>query len=99
MARYDRRALDDHDPYIQHMHRHVGLRGGAARLGAMYDDLLEVLRLCPGATTVPTGQSTRRLPTDARASTRSQPAATRAQMAAATPLSLKVACKTSSVPL
>jgi predicted kinase len=53
IKRFDRRARDDDDPYIQHMHRHVGLRGGAVRLGAMYDDLLELLRRHPGATVVP----------------------------------------------
>ena len=35
------------------MRRHVGSRGGAARLGAMYDALLDLLRLLPDATVVP----------------------------------------------
>ena len=53
IARFDRRARDVDDPYVQHMHRHVGQRGGASRLGAMYDDLLEVVRRCPCAMVVP----------------------------------------------
>lgn len=53
IERFDRRARDVDDPYVQHMHRHVGLRGGAVRLGAMYDDLLELLRRYPAATVVP----------------------------------------------
>ena len=53
IERFDRRARDVDDPYLQYMHRHVGLRGGASRLGAMYDDLLEVLRRYPGATVLP----------------------------------------------
>ncbi len=53
IERFDRRARDVDDPYIQYMHRHVGMRGGAVRLGAMYDDLLEVLRRYPSATVVP----------------------------------------------
>jgi predicted kinase len=51
--RFARRARDTDDPYIRYMHRHVGLRGGTARLEAMYDDLLEVVRRCQGATVVP----------------------------------------------
>jgi predicted kinase len=53
IERFDRRARDDDDPYIQYMHHHVGLRGGAARLGVMYDALLDLLRLMPDATVVP----------------------------------------------
>jgi len=53
IERFDRRARDDDDPYIQYMHHHVGSRGGAARLGAMYDALLDLLRLVPDATVVP----------------------------------------------
>ena len=39
IERFGRRARDDDDPYIQYTHHHVGSRGGAARLGAMYDAL------------------------------------------------------------
>jgi predicted kinase len=53
IERFDRRARDDGDPYIQHMRRHVARRGGAARLGAMHDALLDLLRLLPDATVVP----------------------------------------------
>ena len=53
IERFDRRARDDDDPYIQYMHHHVGSRGGGARLGAMYDALLDLLRLLPDATVVP----------------------------------------------
>jgi len=53
IERFGRRARDDDDPYIQYMHHHVGSRGGAARLGAMYDALLDLLRLVPDATVVP----------------------------------------------
>jgi predicted kinase len=52
IERFDRRARDD-DPYIQYTRRHVGSRGGAARLGAMYDALLDLLRLVPDAAVVP----------------------------------------------
>lgn len=52
IERFGRRARDDDDPYIQYTHHHVGSRGGAARLGAMYDALLDLLRLVPDATVV-----------------------------------------------
>ncbi|MBY8850534.1 ATP-binding protein [Saccharothrix sp. MB29] len=40
--RFERRARDSDDPWVRHHHRLLGLRGGQAALGAMYDDLLEV---------------------------------------------------------
>jgi predicted kinase len=53
IERFDRRARDDDDPWIRHHHRLIGLRGGPVLLGTMYDDLLKVVRLHPGAVVVP----------------------------------------------
>jgi predicted kinase len=53
MERFDRRARDNDDPWIRHHHRLIELRGGPVVLGSMYDDLLEVVRLRPGAVVVP----------------------------------------------
>jgi hypothetical protein len=53
IERFDRRAQGNDDPWIRHHHRLVGLRGGPVLLGTMYDDLLEVVRLRPGAVVVP----------------------------------------------
>lgn len=53
IERFDRRARDDDDPWIRRHHRLVGLRGGPVLLGTMYDNLLEVMRLYPGAVVVP----------------------------------------------
>ncbi|MDU0287887.1 ATP-binding protein [Saccharothrix longispora] len=50
--RFERRARDSDDPWVRHHHRLLGLRGGQAALGAMYDDLLEVVRLRPSAVVV-----------------------------------------------
>jgi hypothetical protein len=69
IERFDRRARDDNDPWVRHHHRLVELRGGPVLLGTMYDDLLEVVRLRPGAVVVPSVagavQRTYRLLTDA----------------------------------
>lgn len=50
--RFDRRAAHDDDPWIQESRRFVAEGGGAALLGSMYDTLLDVVRLRPGAVVV-----------------------------------------------
>ncbi len=64
IERFDRRARDDDDPWVRHHHRLVG----PILLGTMYDNLLEVVRLRPGAVLVPSVagavQETYRLLTD-----------------------------------
>jgi predicted kinase len=50
--RFDQRARDNDDPWIQHHHRNVVLLGGSEVLGLMYDNLVEVLRLRPEAVVV-----------------------------------------------
>ena len=52
IERFERRALQDADPWIRHHHRLVGRRGGPDLLGSMYDDLLEVVRRRPDAVLV-----------------------------------------------
>jgi hypothetical protein len=65
IERFDRRARDDDDPWVRHHHRLVG----PILLGTMYDNLLEVVRLRPGAVLVPSvagaAQETYQLLTDA----------------------------------
>jgi predicted kinase len=53
IERFHRRAEGSDDPWIRHHHRLVELSGGPAVLGAMYDKLIEVVRLRPGAAVVP----------------------------------------------
>ncbi|WP_041290294.1 AAA family ATPase [Kribbella flavida] len=50
--RFDDRARDTDDHWVQHHHRLVALRGGSVLLGAMYDNLVEILRLRPEAVVV-----------------------------------------------
>jgi hypothetical protein len=67
IERFDRRARDDDDPWVRHHHSLIG----SVLLGIMYDDLLEVVPLRPGAVLVPSVagavQETYRLLTDALA--------------------------------
>jgi predicted kinase len=53
VERFNHRARDSTDPWIRHHHRLIGLRGGSVVLETMYDGLLEVVRLRPGAVVVP----------------------------------------------
>jgi predicted kinase len=53
IERFNRRARDSDDPWIRHHHRLIELGGGPVVLGTMYDNLLEVVRLRPGAVVVP----------------------------------------------
>jgi predicted kinase len=53
IERFERRARDSDDPWIRHHHRLVRLGGGPVLLGTMYDDLMEVVRRCPGVVVVP----------------------------------------------
>jgi hypothetical protein len=48
----DSHARDSDDPWIRHHHRLIELGGGPVVLGTMYDNLLEAVRLCPGAVVV-----------------------------------------------
>ncbi|MEV4316126.1 AAA family ATPase [Actinocrispum sp. NPDC049592] len=48
IERFDRRARDSNDPWIQYHHGRVG----PERLGRMYDDLMEVVRQRSGAVVV-----------------------------------------------
>ncbi|GIF08237.1 AAA family ATPase [Actinoplanes siamensis] len=52
IERFNHRAMDSDDPWIKHHHRLIELGGGASVLGAMYDNLLEVVRLRPSAVVV-----------------------------------------------
>ncbi|MBP2479237.1 putative kinase [Crossiella equi] len=52
-ARFERRARASADEWVRYHHRLVGQRGGAELLGAMYDNLVEVLRSRPDAVVVP----------------------------------------------
>ncbi|WFE62912.1 AAA family ATPase [Micromonospora sp. WMMD714] len=53
IERFHRRARDSDDAWIRHHHRLVARAGGSTVLGIMYDDLMEVVRLRPGAVLVP----------------------------------------------
>ncbi len=53
IARFHRRARDSDDPWIRHHYELLELRGGAVALGAMYDQLTDVVRLLPDAVVVP----------------------------------------------
>jgi predicted kinase len=53
IERFNRRAQDSDDPWIRHHHRLIELGGGPAALGAMYDTLLDLVRLRPGTVVVP----------------------------------------------
>jgi predicted kinase len=53
IERFNRRAHDSDDPWIRHHHRLIELSGGPVALGAMYDNLVEVVRLRPDAVVVP----------------------------------------------
>jgi predicted kinase len=53
VERFHDRARDNDDPWVRHHHRLVEVLGGREVLGVMYDDLLEVVRLRPGAVVVP----------------------------------------------
>lgn len=53
IERFNRRAQDSDDPWIRHHHRLIEAGGGPVVLGTMYDNLMEVLRLRPGAVVVP----------------------------------------------
>lgn len=52
IERFDHRAQHDDDPWVQHSRRFIALHGGPARLGSMYDALLEIKRLRPAALVV-----------------------------------------------
>lgn len=51
--RFDQRAREDDDPWVQFHHRNVVELGGSEVLGLMYDNLIEVLRSRPAAVVVP----------------------------------------------
>jgi predicted kinase len=51
--RFEQRARDNDDPWIQYHHGNVEQLGGSEVLGLMYDNLMEVLRLRPEAVVVP----------------------------------------------
>jgi predicted kinase len=53
IERFNRRAQDSDDPWTRHHHRLIELGGGPVVLGTMYDNLMEVVRLRPGAVVVP----------------------------------------------
>ncbi|MEU8820470.1 ATP-binding protein [Actinoplanes sp. NPDC048796] len=53
IERFERRAQETGDPWIRHHHRLIERAGGAAALKAMYDNLIEVVRLRPGTVVVP----------------------------------------------
>ena len=53
IERFNRRARDSDDPWVRHHHRLIELRGGSVLLGTLYDNLMEVVRLHPGAAVVP----------------------------------------------
>jgi len=53
IERFGRRARDSDDPWIRHHHRLVERGGGPVVLAGMYDNLMEVVRLRPGAVVVP----------------------------------------------
>ncbi|WNV87417.1 AAA family ATPase [Umezawaea sp. Da 62-37] len=53
VRRFDDRARDSVDPWIRHHHRLIGLSSGSVVLETMYDSLVEVMRLRPGAVVVP----------------------------------------------
>lgn len=51
--RFHHRARNTDDPWIRHHHRLLERAGGSAVLGAMYDNLLEVVRLRPATIVLP----------------------------------------------
>jgi hypothetical protein len=53
IERFNRRARDSDDPWIRHHHRLIELGGGSTVLGAMYDNLVKVVRLRPATVVVP----------------------------------------------
>ena len=53
IMRFDRRAQESEDLWIRHHHRLIELGGGPVLLGTMYDNLMGVVRLRPGAVIVP----------------------------------------------
>ncbi|MFB9446955.1 AAA family ATPase [Dactylosporangium vinaceum] len=53
IERFNRRARDSDDPWIRHHHRLIELGGGPRALGAMYDNLMELVRRRPAAVVVP----------------------------------------------
>ncbi|MEU1883963.1 AAA family ATPase [Micromonospora sp. WMMD987] len=53
IERFHRRARDSDDAWIRHHHRLVARAGGSTALATMYDNLMEVVRLRPGAVLVP----------------------------------------------
>nr|WP_202897418.1 AAA family ATPase [Actinopolymorpha pittospori] len=53
VERFNHRARNSDDPWIRHHQRLIELGGGPVVLGTMYDNLLEVVRQCPGAVVVP----------------------------------------------
>jgi predicted kinase len=56
IERFHRRARDTSDPWIRHHQELVERGGGPVVLGAMYDQLTEVVRLFPSAVVVPSAQ-------------------------------------------
>lgn len=52
IVRFNRRARDVDDPHVRYAYRHVAERGGDRRLGAMYDDLVELVRRRPATMVV-----------------------------------------------
>jgi predicted kinase len=53
IERFNRRAQDSDDPWVRHHHRLIEWGGGPVVLATMYDNLMEVVRLRPGAVVVP----------------------------------------------
>ena len=53
IERFHHRAQQSTDPWIRHHHRLIEQGGGSAVLAGMYDRLMEVVRLRPGAVVVP----------------------------------------------
>ncbi|WP_194822437.1 AAA family ATPase [Micromonospora sp. S-DT3-3-22] len=53
IERFHRRGRDSDDEWVHHHRRLIARAGGSAVLGTMYDDLMRVVRLRPGAVLVP----------------------------------------------
>ena len=53
IRRFAERARDSDDPWIRHHHELLERRGSTKALGAMYDNLMAVVRLRPGPVVVP----------------------------------------------
>ncbi|WP_422752121.1 AAA family ATPase [Micromonospora sp. WMMD708] len=53
IERFHRRARDSDDEWVRHHYRLIICAGGSTVLGTMYDSLMRVVRLRPGAVLVP----------------------------------------------